>query len=231
MTARRFAALFVAACVGGALACATSRSADSAAALRADPAIVSFIATIKAVDNHTHANSVAPGDTDADALPLDGVAPFEIPATLRPDNPDWLAAYQALYKYPHPDLSDAHLKELRETMKGVGRAEGDKFPAWVLDRVGTEVLLANRDRDGTGARAAARALGVLRGRADAAAVHEGRRRRVARPREAVSARGGAPAALPVRSPRSRACRPRSTPTSRPSSRPRSRRSGPAAAWR
>ena len=66
----------------------------------ADPAITAFIAKIRAVDNHTHANSTAPGDSDADALPLDGIAPFEIPATLRPDNPAWLAAYQALLRLP-----------------------------------------------------------------------------------------------------------------------------------
>ena len=116
----------------------------------ADPAITAFIGKIRAVDNHSHANSVAPGDADADALPLDGIAPFELPAPLQPDNPDWLAAYKALYQYPHADLSDAHLNEWRGTMQGIAKAQGDKFPAWVLDQVGTEVLLANRVAMGPG---------------------------------------------------------------------------------
>jgi hypothetical protein len=26
------------------------------------------------------------------------ISPFEVPVPLRPDNPDWLAGYKALYK-------------------------------------------------------------------------------------------------------------------------------------
>jgi hypothetical protein len=115
-----------------------------------DPGISAFIAKIRAIDNHTHANSTAAGDTDADALPLDGIAPFEIPATLRPDNPAWLAAYQALYKYPHTDLSDVHMTELRAAMQQVAKEQSDRFPTWVLDQIGTEVLLANRIAMGPG---------------------------------------------------------------------------------
>jgi uncharacterized protein len=125
-------------------------AAATAAPSGADPAITRFIGTILAVDNHGHPNSVAPDDVDADALPLDGIAPFELPAQLHPDNPDWLAAYKALYKYPYEDLSDAHMNEWRGTMQGIVKAEGDQFPAWVLDKVGTEVLLANRIALGPG---------------------------------------------------------------------------------
>ncbi len=137
----------------GALACAppSSRGAAPAGTLAdADPALVTFIANIRAVDNHTHANSVAPGDADADALPLDGIAPFELPAPARPDHPAWLAAYKALYKYRHYDLGEPYLTELRATMQGVAKAKGDKFPEWVLDQIGTEVLLANRVAMGPG---------------------------------------------------------------------------------
>jgi len=115
----------------------------------ADPTLTAFIAKIRAVDNHSHANSVAPGDSDADALALDGI-PFELPIPLRPDNPIWLAAYKALYKYPGADLSDAHMKDLRATIQGVTKKQGDNFPSWILDQVGTEVLLANRIAMGPG---------------------------------------------------------------------------------
>jgi hypothetical protein len=135
------------------LACASPQRGNVAATVApsgADPGITAFIGKILAVDNHSHPNSVVPGDADADALPVDSIAPFELPAPLHPDNPDWLAAYQALYRYPYADLSDAHINEFRGTMQGVIRAEGDRFPAWVLDQVGTEVLLANRIDMGPG---------------------------------------------------------------------------------
>jgi hypothetical protein len=138
---------------GGLLACASPAAptgAPRSVPPGADPALVTFIDGIKAVDNHSHANSVAPQDTDADALPLDGVAPFEIPVRLRPESPDWLAAYKGLYKYPHADLSDAHKAELHTTLQTVAKEQGDKFPAWVLDQVGTDVLLANRIAMGPG---------------------------------------------------------------------------------
>src|SRR5260221_11748411 len=124
-------------------------TAATAADLGADPELTAFIAKLRAVDNHSHANSTAPGDSDYDALPLDGI-PITLPAQLRPENPDWLAAYQALYQYPYSDLSDAHMNGLRRTMQGVANTQGDKLPAWVLDQVGTEVLLANRVAMGPG---------------------------------------------------------------------------------
>ena len=96
----------------------------------ADSDLSAFIDNIRAVDNHSHANSITPGDTDADALPLDGVAPFEIPATLRPEHPNWLAA--------------------RTAMQAVPVGQGEKFPTLVLDLIGTEVLLANRIEMGPG---------------------------------------------------------------------------------
>jgi Predicted metal-dependent hydrolase of the TIM-barrel fold len=131
-----------------ALACA-SLASPTAAQSRADPALVAFIARIRSVDNHSHANSVAAGDSDSDALALDGI-PFELPVPLRPESPVWLAAYKALYEYPHADLRVAHMKELRGVMQGVAKREGSNFPTWVLDHVGTEVLLANRIEMGPG---------------------------------------------------------------------------------
>lgn len=115
----------------------------------ADSELTAFIDKIRAVDNHSHANSTAPADSDFDALPLDGIA-FEAPVAIRPDNPVWLAAYRALYHYPHPDLNPAHLSDLRTTIQGVAKQQGDGFPGWVLDQVGTDVMLANRIAMGPG---------------------------------------------------------------------------------
>lgn len=116
----------------------------------ADPEFAAYVESIRAVDNHSHPNSTVPGDEDADALPLDSLGAIELPAPLRLENPAWVEACKALYAYPHDDLGEAHLKDLRARMQETARAQRDHFPAWVLDKVGTEVLLANRVAMGPG---------------------------------------------------------------------------------
>ncbi len=115
-----------------------------------DSGLVAFIAGIRAVDNHAHPNSVAPADSEYDALPLDGIPVSPWPTRIRPENPEWIAAYRAVYGYAYSDLSAAHLAELRATMQRVAREQGDRFPEWALDRMGTEVMLANRVALGPG---------------------------------------------------------------------------------
>jgi predicted TIM-barrel fold metal-dependent hydrolase len=116
----------------------------------ADPALAAFIAKIRAVDNHTHVNTIAPDDSEYDALPLESLMPFPLPVRLGPENPDWLAASRALYGYPHADLNEPHVVELRGTKARIAKEQGARFPEWVLDRVGTEVMLANRVAMGPG---------------------------------------------------------------------------------
>ena len=127
---------------------------STAAAIRAqspvDSALVAYIAGIRAVDNHAHVASVSPADSDSDALPLDVLPPGSPPLRLRPESPTWLAAYRALYDYRHDDLGGAHMDELRATMKRVASEQGEHFPEWVLDRIGTEVVVANRIAMGPG---------------------------------------------------------------------------------
>ena len=116
----------------------------AAAQTPVDSALAAFIAGIRAVDNHAHPSSAAPVDSEYDALPLDGIPASPWPFRLRAENPEWIAAYRAVYGYSYPDLSEAHLAELRETVRRVGRETGNGFPEWALDRMGTEVMLANR---------------------------------------------------------------------------------------
>ncbi|MDB4888334.1 MAG: amidohydrolase [Gemmatimonadetes bacterium] len=115
-----------------------------------DSSLAAYIARIRAVDNHTHVNSLAPVDSESDALPLDGLPAFPLPDRLRSDSPAWIAAYRALYGYRYDDLSASHMNELRAMMKSVMREQGNRFPEWVLDRIGTEVMFANRIAMGPG---------------------------------------------------------------------------------
>lgn len=131
---------------GGDQAARSATSVQSAV----DPELEAFIEKIRAVDHHSHANTIAPDDSEADALPVDVLLPFPVPVTLRPESPNWLAAYRALYVYPHADLDDPHMAELREAMQRVRSEQGERFPEWVLDRIGTEVMLANRVALGPG---------------------------------------------------------------------------------
>ncbi len=89
-----------------------------------DPGLETYIAGIKAIDNHAHpmlnlAKGAAP-DTDYDALPLDAIPEATPPLRLRGDHPDWVAATNAT-----KDIA------------------GGK-PELALDRAGIDIMLANR---------------------------------------------------------------------------------------
>lgn len=105
-------------------------------AQRVNPQLAAEIARIKAVDNHAH--PVIPGGTDRDfdALPVNNMEPASDPVRFRPGAPETVKAAKALYG--------------GTTKDGVKRREGAKYPAWVLDRLGINVMLANRVAMGQG---------------------------------------------------------------------------------
>jgi uncharacterized protein len=127
--------------------------ATSALAQRPDPTLLTAIRGIRAIDNHSHPPAVAaPGQKDDqfDALPCDPLEPTEPALSSRPDNPRFLAAWKALYGYKHSDADTAHLRELLAAKQRVKAAQGDNYPAWVLDKLGIETELANRVAPGRG---------------------------------------------------------------------------------
>jgi hypothetical protein len=66
----------------------------------ADPQLLAEINKIKAIDNHSHPPKLtAPGekDDDMDALPCDPLEPTEPTTISRPENPQYLAAWKALF--------------------------------------------------------------------------------------------------------------------------------------
>lgn len=155
MNPTRMVAMLSLAALAAATSCSSpsdGRSAPGGSATdpAPDPELAAFIDAIRAVDNHAHPNTVAAEDSESDALPLEAIGPFELPDRLRPDHPEWFRAYQALYGYPHADLAEGHANELRAAMHRVAKDQGDRFPQWVLDRAGTEIMLANRIAMGPG---------------------------------------------------------------------------------
>jgi hypothetical protein len=128
-------------------------AASRAPAQRADPALLIAIRGIRAIDNHSHPPAlVAPGqrDDDFDALPCDPLEPTNPTISGRPENPRFIAAWKAMYAYKYNDADSAHVRELLAAKQHVKAAQGDNYPAWVLDQLGIETELANRVAIGRG---------------------------------------------------------------------------------
>src|SRR5260370_37883581 len=106
-----------------------------ASAQAPDPHLLVEINQIKATDNHSHPPKlVGPKEKDADfdALPCDPLEP-SVPTTgSRPENPQHLAAWKALYNYAYTDMSPAHVRQLMQAKQKVIDDQGDNFPNWVL---------------------------------------------------------------------------------------------------
>lgn len=127
--------------------------APDASAQKPDPQLMAQIEKIKAIDNHSHPPKVvAPGEKDDeyDALPCDPLEPTPPPATSRPENPQFLAAWKALWSYPYNDMTPAHARFVLEAKARIQKQQGDNYPDWVLDRLGIETELANREALGRG---------------------------------------------------------------------------------
>src|SRR5947209_7079964 len=96
--------------VAGFILCPTAMGAEPAI----DPQIARVIAATKAIDNHAHpmrATAEGEEDTDWDQIPSD-VEVFTPPVRLRPDNPERLAAWRALFGYKYNDTTGPHVAEL-----------------------------------------------------------------------------------------------------------------------
>jgi hypothetical protein len=89
-----------------------------------DMQLAAEIAKIKAIDNHAHPVLAAPGDREFDALPVDNMEAQSDPVALRP------GAF--------------HTSFTGESKNAAKQQRGDQYPAWVLDQIGVDVMLANR---------------------------------------------------------------------------------------
>lgn len=118
-----------------------------------DPQLLPEILKIRAIDNHSHPPRVVlPGETDDeyDALPCEPLEPTAPNTITRPENPQYLAAWKALFGYPYNDRSPAHVAALLRTKERIKQEQGDNYPNWVLDHLAIETELANRVALGRG---------------------------------------------------------------------------------
>ena len=119
-----------------------------------DSALARYITSIHAIDSHAHpmrpVAAGAPADTDFDALPLDGIPAFDLPARLKGDDPIWRLAQNALYRIAPTITGPAYHTALKGAAEDARRTRGQKFPEWVLDQAGIDVMMSNRIAMGTG---------------------------------------------------------------------------------
>jgi uncharacterized protein len=113
-----------------------------------DSALARYINSIRAIDGHAHPmRPVAPGapaDSEFDALPLDGIPPFDVPNRLKADDPIWRAAQNALYGIAVDRMGAAYHDALKNAVAAATRAKGQSFPEWALDQAGIDVMMSNR---------------------------------------------------------------------------------------
>jgi predicted TIM-barrel fold metal-dependent hydrolase len=120
----------------------------------ADRDLAAYVDTLPAIDSHAHpmaaVASGAPADSESDALPLDGLPPFDLPLGLRGGTPIYRAAQQSLYGVAGGDSGSAGAAALARARTEAMQKHGDQFPAWVLDQLHIETMLANRVAMGRG---------------------------------------------------------------------------------
>jgi predicted TIM-barrel fold metal-dependent hydrolase len=119
-----------------------------------DADLARYINAIRAIDNHAHPMRPvvpgAPADSEFDALPLDGIPPFDLPNRLKADNPIWRAAQNALYKIPLDQSGAAYHTALKAAVTSAIKSHGQSFPEWALDQSNIDVMMANRIVMGAG---------------------------------------------------------------------------------
>lgn len=113
-----------------------------------DASLLREIESIRAIDSHAHPAPYAPTGT-GHSVP-DSVPPFGPPARLRPSNPEYREAWHRLWGYDPSAKAPVDPPEILRRRQSVMREFGDGYPAWVLDRLGIETMMANHSVLGPG---------------------------------------------------------------------------------
>ena len=133
---------------------AATATACTAPGNAADRDFATYIDTLHAIDSHAHPMTYvptgAPPDTEYDALPLDGLPPFELPLGLRANNPAYREAQRTLYALNGTDTDTDTGAAVAQARAHRLLKDGDQFPSRVLDQLHIDVMLANRVAMGRG---------------------------------------------------------------------------------
>ena len=133
-------------------ACAQSNDPGS------DRELLAYIVGIKAIDVHAHpmryVAAGAPRDTDYDALPLDGIPPFNVPYGVNPEHHHYREAQRALFGASVTDTGKVFLNAMSGARAETMAKEGEHYGEWVLNKTGIDIMLANRVSMGAGLPAA-----------------------------------------------------------------------------
>jgi hypothetical protein len=127
--------------IAGAVACTSPRDASSngPGGSGIDAQIAEEISRIKAIDNHAHpVRPTAPGekpDDEFDALPVDNLEAQSDPVRQRATS---------------PGVADASRELFGGDKAGAIRSHQGDYATWVLDRLGIDVMFANRVAMGPG---------------------------------------------------------------------------------
>ncbi len=105
-----------------------------------DTGIARNVAAIEAIDQHAHPVSVGvelPGDPDRPIQPYN----VNLPLRMRPDNPEYIDAWVALWGYDERDWSVPHLRKLVDRKQEIMAREGQDYNVWVLDRLNIKTMI------------------------------------------------------------------------------------------
>lgn len=89
-------------------------------------------------------------DHDYDALPMEGIEDIALPTPFREGSPYFPEAWHALYNVDQDGDAHPNLSRIEELRRQVEKQKGDLYPAWVLNRSHTDIMLANRVAMGRG---------------------------------------------------------------------------------
>ena len=121
-----------------------------------DPEIAGVVLGVKAIDNHAHPVLPPPNDKSDrgfDALPVDEMEPETDTMAWRPDDPQLVDAWKALWGFRYAGtlpIDAAGMARLNAARAVVKAREGLKYDDWVLDKAGIGTMLANRVTMGPG---------------------------------------------------------------------------------
>lgn len=109
-----------------------------------DPGLMREINSIKAIDNHAHPALFSAAGTNPEFDLPDSIPEMAPPVRLRPSNPEFIQAWRELFGYKYNDRTSAHVAELRAAKARTQKEKGDAYGAWILDKLGIDVMLSNR---------------------------------------------------------------------------------------